>query len=69
MKSFESSKTLAPTLVGLFHRVDGFSLAIRINFSSMILINEIFPSDVAFRRSSSVLTNETDTLFRKLSRN
>ena len=48
MKSFESSKMLAPTIVGLIHRIDCIFLVIRVKFLSIILINETLPSDGAF---------------------
>ena len=69
VKSFERSKILAHTVVGLFQKIDCFFLVIRVKFSSLILINEILPSDVAVRSFFSVLTNETDTQFRKFLQN
>ena len=66
MNSFDSSRMVAPTKVGLFHKIGCFFLVIRERPSSIILIEDMLPSEVVFKGSSSVLTKVTVTLFLKL---
>ena len=67
MKSLDSSKIHAPTMVGLFHIIFCFFLVMSDRFSSITFSALMTPSDVTFKSSSSVRTKVTVTRFLKLS--